>query len=82
MSPYRFPEANPQGPIPGPNTIHCTDRPAARAGRELSAYGDQSYPQAQVNPQARYGRAQPATDRRGEPQSGDSSLFGDFEPGM
>ena len=78
MSEYAFPEANPQGPIPAPNSIHCADRPAARAGRELSAYGDQTYPEACVSQHAQaYGRSD-----EDEGQTDDSSAFGGFEPGM
>ena len=78
MSEFTFPEANPQGPIPAPNSIHSADRPAARAGRELSAYGDQTYPEASVSQHAQaYGRSE-----QDEPQPSDSTMFGDFQPGM
>ena len=78
MSEFTFPEANPQGPIPAPNSIHSADRPAARAGRELSAYGDQTYPEASVSQHA---QAQ-GVAQQGEPQPSDSTMFGDFQPGM
>ena len=78
MSEFAFPEANPQGPIPAPNSIHSADRPAARAGRELSAYGDQTYPEASVSQHA---QAQGVAQQSGS-QPSDSTLFGDFEPGM
>ena len=74
MTDYVFPEANPQGPVPAPNSIHGPDRPSARAGRELSAYGDKSYPEASVS--------QHAQARKNGPQSGDGSALGDFEHGM
>ena len=89
MTDYQFPEINPKGPIPAPNTKSRDARPAVRAGRELSAYGDQDYPESCLQSQRR-GTTQSTSqsDRTGnaaygnmrDPEPSDTTAFEAFDP--
>ena len=88
MTDYEFPQLNPAGPIPAPNTRTCGDRPAVRAGRELSAYGDGTYAESKVQQKASQEAAQAARTGNGaygnmrevETQPSDSAEFEAFDP--
>lgn len=89
MTDYRFPEINPRGPIPAPNTQSRDARPALRAGRELSAYCDNDYPESCLQAERRAAHeGLSATDRTGnaaygnmrDPEPSDSTSFEAFDP--